>query len=98
MKLCKTCDCVDALHVKQNLFLCVKCIPNNKQVYHSVYNKITNYDLTLLTLIEKWKKQRQQCAICFKPVPLFEICVDHDHNSNKVRGLLCRTCNIGFTV
>lgn len=39
------------------------------------------------------KAQFNQCAICSKETTL---CVDHNHETKKIRGLLCRTCNIGL--
>src|SRR5574337_378588 len=35
------------------------------------------------------------CAICKKPFTITPF-VDHDHKSGKVRGLLCRICNLGI--
>lgn len=43
--------------------------------------------------------QNNSCAICRKqPGEGKKLCVDHDHTSNQVRGLLCNLCNsmIGF--
>lgn len=44
--------------------------------------------------VEEYKRiaarQNWLCAICEERKPL---CVDHDHETNKIRGLLCRTCN-----
>jgi hypothetical protein len=37
--------------------------------------------------------QGDVCAICKKPNP---DCVDHCHKSGRVRGVLCRVCNIGL--
>lgn len=38
------------------------------------------------------KKQKNRCAICgVKPNKL---CIDHNHVTGKVRGLLCRDCNL----
>lgn len=33
------------------------------------------------------------CAICFEAVSE-RLNVDHDHSTGKVRGLLCRRCNL----
>lgn len=40
-------------------------------------------------------EQNNKCAICFSPVG-YEAAVDHNHETDKVRGLLCRNCNVGL--
>ena len=43
-------------------------------------------------------KQNNACAIC-KHVPSEKekrLSIDHDHKTNKVRGLLCNNCNTGL--
>lgn len=37
--------------------------------------------------------QRNLCAICWGNLKLS---VDHDHDTNEVRGLLCSNCNVGI--
>lgn len=38
------------------------------------------------------------CAICKKTcLTGNRLCVDHDHKTGAVRGLLCRSCNIGLS-
>ena len=38
-------------------------------------------------------KQNGTCAICNQEGLL---CVDHNHTTGKVRGLLCKSCNLGI--
>lgn len=39
--------------------------------------------------------QEERCFLCGRKVPL---CVDHDHQTGKTRGLLCRVCNAAVDV
>lgn len=48
---------------------------------------------------EMLQKQDNKCAICADHIdelgkPVFD--VDHNHSTGKVRGLLCRCCNLGI--
>lgn len=38
--------------------------------------------------------QDDRCAVCEKKKDIY--CVDHDHITGKIRGLLCRKCNVGL--
>ena len=62
------------------------------------------YGLTNEQYNEKLASQNNVCAICGKPETsktksLRPLCVDHNHDTKKVRGLLCRSCNLilGFS-
>lgn len=52
------------------------------------------YGLTLAEyhLLEDY--QERSCAICKKQGA--RLCVDHDHETREVRGLLCQHCNKGL--
>ena len=44
---------------------------------------------------ELFLKQRGKCVICrLSFSELIPACVDHDHTTKKIRGLLCRKCNL----
>ena len=64
----------------------------------------TTYGITWETYIELYNKAKGQCQICHTFVELapskdkakFSACVDHNHTTGKVRGLLCRSCNVAL--
>jgi len=39
------------------------------------------------------KRQGGKCAICQKGLTIAEACLDHDHSTGIIRGVLCRNCN-----
>ena len=60
------------------------------------YN-LKKYNLTLAQFDELLKIQDSKCAICLGPPGTKKgFHVDHDHVTDKVRGLLCHTCNQGM--
>jgi len=41
--------------------------------------------------------QEGKCAICQKELTItHDVCVDHCHSTNIIRGILCRKCNLGI--
>lgn len=45
-----------------------------------------------------YSEQEGKCRICSIDIPLRgrETHIDHDHVTGKIRGLLCRSCNLGL--
>ncbi len=66
---------------------------SRKKTKRKTYLKLT-YNLTLEQYDEMFEQQDGVCAICggvnTDGKRLF---VDHDHETNRIRGLLCRKCN-----
>ena len=58
------------------------------------------YGITLNEYNEMFKQQKGKCAICERHQNNLTrtLCVDHDHKTNKVRALLCVTCNTDVSV
>lgn len=67
--------------------------PKKRKIRTEVFSKygITLYDYEAMEL-----RQNGVCAICGQPpkYPKTRLCVDHDHQTGKVRGLLCNECNV----
>lgn len=53
------------------------------------------YGLSEVEYLEMLKSQNGTCAICMKASDE-RLSVDHCHETNKVRGLLCRACNFAI--
>jgi hypothetical protein len=75
--------------------------PNNKK--RIALNKrksmlMRKYGLTLSKFNEIWKSQGCKCAICGRSKHMKDkkrnFHVDHDHETNVVRGILCSWCNL----
>lgn len=58
------------------------------------YKLKTFYGLSLVDYDTLVKKQNKKCAICAR-IPAV-LCVDHCHDTGKVRGLLCHGCNLAL--
>jgi hypothetical protein len=71
--------------------------PRGKE-YIRKFRLRTKYGITLEDYDIILKNQDYVCAICGtnEPGTQGRLCVDHCHNTRKVRGLLCNKCNIGL--
>lgn len=64
---------------------------------HRDYEFKSHYGITLKEYNEIREAQNFLCACCGTPeVTCGRLVVDHDHESNFVRGLLCSSCNVGL--
>src|SRR5882757_2270699 len=112
MKTCMKCKELKPLgefqrhtHTKDRLrHECRGCTSKYQKVKRVGYRGMTlrrytlkkNYGITPEQYDEMLASQKGGCAICkTKNVSTF-LCVDHDHRTNVVRGLLCHPCNTGI--
>lgn len=58
-------------------------------------NRLRKYGLTVFAARELEKLQGGTCAICADAISLSDrrSHIDHDHETGKVRGILCAPCN-----
>jgi hypothetical protein len=54
------------------------------------------YNLTLEDIDERLIRQNHQCLLCGKSLVETKRCIDHNHETGKVRGILCTRCNTGL--
>jgi hypothetical protein len=78
---CKTC------HAERTRLAYHKKGGRKKQ---TVYLK--RYGLDVAGFNKLLNNQDCKCGICKQKIEA-TLCVDHDHKTGKVRGLLCKTCN-----
>lgn len=59
------------------------------------WNLQRTYKITLIEYNDILKRQKYRCAICRVTLKIYgrSFHVDHDHKTNKIRGLLCYPCN-----
>lgn len=62
--------------------------------YLPFYNRLKKYGITKEEYLQKVQEQDGRCAICKVIEP--NLRVDHNHETNVIRGLLCDACNLGL--
>ena len=84
---------------KRQCWICVNA--RRRQSYlpgtSSFKDRLRVYGLTREDYAVLLEEQGGVCAICREPCATGQtLSVDHDHATGRVRGLLCRTCNLGI--
>lgn len=68
--------------------------PGKTKAYARRFKLKTIYGMTEDDFQRLLKRQESVCAICHQKCRQREtLCIDHDHTTGKVRGLLCQDCN-----
>ncbi len=82
-----------------------KRTPEEAKIHGRRQSLRRNFDLTPEEYDDMFQDQNGLCAICLRPertkaskstsTPK-RLAVDHDHASDRIRGLLCASCNTGL--
>ena len=73
-----------------------KEVIRDRQVWQRLKDR---YGITKDQYFEMYEKQDGLCAICFSECKTKQrLVVDHCHQTGKVRGLLCKSCNMSLGV
>jgi len=59
--------------------------------YNNLIGKL--YGIDIGEYKEMLNRQGGVCAVCSEEPKQKRLCVDHDHNTGEIRGLLCNSCN-----
>jgi hypothetical protein len=91
MSYCKTCNNKRQKEWKQ------KNTHRNKRLKEKSRLK-TTYGITLEDYNVLFIEQQGCCAVCGRHQSEFQksLCVDHNHGTGDIRGLLCVTCNFAI--
>jgi len=76
----------------------VKKNPDKVKTSYDKYYLKTQYKIIPEEYARILDEQGGRCASCGRTKNVFKarFCVDHDHETGKIRGLLCHNCNIGI--
>lgn len=74
----------------------IKKIRGQHKQWH-IDNKYIKYGLSHGDWLKIWENQDGKCAICGETfIEPSNACIDHNHKTGEIRGLLCRNCNLGI--
>jgi hypothetical protein len=62
---------------------------------HHKKNRFYNYKVTETHILKILKLQKNRCCICNNDIKE-KYCIDHNHKTKEIRGLLCYHCNMGL--
>lgn len=87
------CRC-DECRLAHNAYIRARYLRDPERIYRQ--NIFRKYGVTQTWYEECLKRQKGRCAICRgKKIGGVKkkFCIDHDHKTKQVRGLLCTRCN-----
>lgn len=74
--------------------LCSSCAKRQQTI--GLAYRPTRYGISVAEYSQQAESQEGVCAICFSPETIKGrkgLAIDHDHDTGKIRGLLCGNCN-----
>ena len=91
---------VDCRRCRKTIQKWRKANPHKVKVQYKRHDLKRAFGLTLEEFLQKVNKQNGVCAICgcknFRGNRIKHLVVDHNHQTGKMRALLCDSCNRGM--
>ena len=72
---------------------CDPCNITHRKAYHDEVLRFSKYGITKEIYLEQLEKQGYSCYACDSTDKL---CIDHCHDTNEFRGILCHKCNVAL--
>ena len=54
------------------------------------------FNISESQVCEILRKQDHKCPICEKPISLDDCHIEHQHDTNRLRGFTCPRCNVSY--
>jgi hypothetical protein len=91
------------IQVPSGVFVCFGCARENGAKYRAanrkkinLSNRAARYGMRSEEIVGLFQEQNGQCAICHCEIEFESSRIDHSHQTGKVRGILCTSCNTGI--
>lgn len=81
---------------------CKECLKEHADKYSEkarMVRRMRDFNITEDEIKALYDKHNCRCAICGieeSKTKKKSLCIDHDHKTGKIRGLLCDDCNVGL--
>jgi hypothetical protein len=85
-------DCAPKVHRRQRAAAANRM--HERVGGHQAFHLQQRYGISVEQYEEMVTRQKMRCAICKRKTT--KLHVDHDHETKRVRALLCRSCNTGI--
>lgn len=94
--VCRKCDMVTQAKYRQRPDIIERYKARDKIRYPSkmMMDRYKKYGITENEFNERLLQQLNKCPICLFEFQGKNICVDHCHKTKRIRGLLCKRCNL----
>lgn len=77
-------------------FNVLKCRCAECKDWSSWHHRLRLYGITKEQAHAMWEQSGRKCRICKTGLGEHQIVIDHNHDTGRVRGILCKECNFGL--
>lgn len=98
---CKTCNTIKSpSEFYKGRKVCKVCVSESQRI-NQANCRLKKHGMKLSDMVSIWEAQDKKCLTCSRDLikpPDRCTHIDHDHSTGRVRGVLCRECNIALGI